>query len=371
MDIANFGVEEWLNRYETLAKYDLSQSTVDSLTLEEIIRLAGSDPHHFFDQLLTRKMNYGDIEGSEAFKEEVALLYKTVKPEQVLQTNGATGGNLLAIYALIEPGDHVLTTSPTYQQLSDIPRSLGAEVEAVCLQEEAGWRVPIEELIQKIRPNTKMITLNSANNPTGSVVETDELYHLVEVARTVGAYILVDEVYRPFEESTLPSIVDLYERGISVNSLSKTFSVPGIRVGWTASSLEVANLLRKFRDYTMICSGVLSDVVAVHVLRNRDKILERNRRIVTENYKILSNWIAQEERVSLVLPHLVSTSFIKINTELPIKEFCLQLLQKEGVLLVPGSAYGIEGHARLGYCCKAEVLQEGLSRISKFLRVTH
>lgn len=368
MNIATFGVEEWLNQYEMQATYDLSQSTVASMTLEEVIRLDGTEPDDFFLRLYQTKMNYGHIEGSPAFKEEVAHLYKTVSPDNVLQTNGATGGNLLALYALIEPGDHVLTTNPTYQQLSDIPRSLGAHVESVNLVSANQWQVPVDELIAKIRPSTKLITLNCANNPTGSMVETADMMRIVEAARRVGAYILVDEVYAPFDASDYTPIVDLYERGISVNSLSKTFSLPGIRIGWTATAAPLAELFRKYRDYTMICAGVLSDELAVHVLKNKDRILDRNRAVVTANFRTLSEWIAHEPRVSLVLPHLVSTSCVKVDVDMSTREFCLRLLEEEGVLLVPGSAFGVEGYCRLGYCCAPDVLEAGLTRMSAFLK---
>lgn len=367
MDIANFGVEEWLNEWETQARYDLSQSTVSSMTLSEILSLGGQSPQTFFQDYYQTKMNYGHIEGSSAFKEQVAALYQNVDPANILQTNGATGANFLALYALIKPGNHLISMFPTYQQLYDIPRSFGAEVDFVYLEEANGWRLDIQELEQLIRPNTKMITLNSANNPTGTIIPRDDLEQIVSLARQVDAYILVDEVYAPFNDPDAVSIVDLYDRGIATNSLSKTFSVPGVRIGWTATSSELADLFRKYRDYTMICSGILDDAIAVHVLKNKDAILKRNRAIVDQNLTTLTKWVQSEPLVDLVYPDHVSTSFIKLDIPIPSKEFCIQLLQEEGVLLVPGSAYEIEGHARLGYCCAPETLQEGLKRISRFL----
>ncbi|MGC3786782.1 aminotransferase [Enterococcus faecalis] len=367
MDIANFGVEEWLNEWETKATYDLAQSTVSSMTLSEAISIDGTNPDDFFRSLYDTKMNYGYIEGSPAFKEEVAKMYQNVESNNILQTNGATGANLLALYALIKPGDHVVSMFPTYQQLYDIPRSFGAEVDFVYLNEEDGWRFPIEDLEKVIRSNTKMITLNSANNPTGTLIKEEDLRQIVKLAEKVGAYILVDEVYAPFSNPNSVSVVDLYDKGISTNSLSKTFSIPGIRIGWTATSKELADLFRKYRDYTMICSGIIDDALAVHVLKNRDKILKRNYNLLSGNLKKLQEWVESEELVSLVYPEYVSTSFVKFNVPVPIKEFCIELLKKEGVLLVPGSSYEIEGHVRLGYCCSSEVLEEGLKRISRFL----
>lgn len=367
MDIAAFGVEEWLNEWESQATYDLAQSTVSSMTLEEAIRIDGTNPDDFFRGLYQNKMNYGHIEGSPEFKNHVANLYRNVNAENVLQTNGATGANLLALYALIETGDHVVSMLPTYQQLYDIPRSFGAEVEFVYLKESENWRFPIDELKDLIRPNTKMITLNSANNPTGTLLSEEDLRQIVKLAESVGAYVLVDEVYAPFNHPNSTSIVDLYDRGISTNSLSKTFSIPGIRIGWTATSKEVADIFRKYRDYTMICSGIIDDTIAVHVLKNREKVLARNFQLIEGNLNLLKRWVESEELVSLIYPEYISTSFVKINVPVPIEDFCIDLFKKEGVLLVPGSAYQIEGYVRLGYCCPTPVLQEGLVRISRYL----
>ncbi|MCQ9210656.1 aminotransferase [Granulicatella seriolae] len=368
MKIKAFGVEEWLNEYETKANYDLAQSTVASMTLEEIIGLDGTSVTDFFEDLGKTKMNYGHIEGSPDFKEQVAALYQNVDVDNILQTNGATGANFLALYALIEPGDHVISVLPTYQQLVDIPRSFGAKVDTVYLSQDSNWELPLTELMALIRPNTKMICLNSANNPTGTLINKTNLQKLVDFVRPFGTYILVDEVYAPFDDAdNFVAIADIYDRGISTNSLSKSFSVPGIRIGWTATNKELADLFRKYRDYTLICCGIIDDALAVHILKNKDKIKERNQKIVADNLKILEEWVAQEKRVNLVSPKMVSTSFIQLDIPISSKEFCLQLLEEEGVLLVPGEAYDMKGFARLGYCAQEPVLREGLKRISRLL----
>ena len=133
------------------------------------------------------------------------------------------------------------------------------------IEEDKGWLPDLDQLRRLIRPNTKMICINNANNPTGALMDAAYLGDLVAIAKEVGAYIFSDEVYRSFDQPA-PSIVDLYEKGIAVNSLSKTYSIPGIRVGWVASNTKVANILRDYRDYTMICAGVFDDMVATLVL---------------------------------------------------------------------------------------------------------
>lgn len=369
MDIANFGVEEWLNTWEKAATYDISQSSIEAFTLEELLALDGTSVADYFCSRKDLPMDYGWIEGSDEFKRLVSELYKRVEPENILQTNGATGANLLALYALIEPGDHVISMLPTYQQLYDIPRSLGAKVDFVELTEEQDWQLDLDVLRSKIKPETKMICLNSANNPTGTLIDKQAMMDIVEMAKSVDAYIVVDEVYAPLtDDGEFVSIADLYDKGIATNSLSKTYSVPGIRIGWTASSAEVADIFRKYRDYTMICGGVLSDELAIHVLKNKEKILARNKKIVAENLAILKEWVEKETRVSLVYPNYVSTSFIKLDIPVNDYQFCVDLVTETGVLLVPGSAFDRPQHARLGYCCKKETLVKGLEILSKALR---
>lgn len=369
MEIAKFGVEDWLNVWENDAIYDIAGSSIASMTLEEVLQTIQMDKNEFMNLCLNKKMNYGWIEGSPEFKAEVCKLYKQVTPEQVLQTNGATGANFLVLYGLINPGDHVISMYPTYQQLIDIPKSFGAEVDLWQIHEDDSWLPSLDELEKLIRPTTKMICINNANNPTGSIMDETYLKKLVEIAKSVGAYILCDEVYKPLtEEIQVPSIVDLYDLGIATNSLSKTYSIPGVRIGWVVSNLEVAEIFRKIRDYTMICAGVLDDMIATYALRNAALILERNKRIVQENLAILKDWVNKESRVSVVFPKNVSTSFIKLDIPVETEEFCIQLLKEKGVLLVPGNRFNMPGYTRLGYCARKDILEKGLEELSSFLR---
>ena len=176
MDIKTIGVEEWLNVWEKSATWDIAQSTISSLTMGELRALDEQDGATFYERLDREKMNYGWIEGSPEFKAEVAKLYRReVNPDHILQTNGCTGANLNAIMAVVEPGDHVIAEWPTYAPLYEIPRTLSAEVEYWELREELGWKPDIEELKRLVRPNTKLICINNASNPIGTVLDADTL----------------------------------------------------------------------------------------------------------------------------------------------------------------------------------------------------
>lgn len=257
MDIKTIGVEEWLNVWEKSATWDIAQSTISSLTMGELRPLDEQDGATFYERLDREKMNYGWIEGSPEFKAEVAKLYRReVNPDHILQTNGCTGANLNAIMAVVEPGDHVIAEWPTYAPLYEIPRTLGAEVEYWELREKLGWKPDIEELKRLVRPTTKLICINNASNPIGTVLDADTLGQIAEIARSVGAYVLCDEVYLPLENTeAFMSMADVCEKAIVTNSVSKTYSTPAARVGWVVADEGVSNRIRTYRDYTMICAA--------------------------------------------------------------------------------------------------------------------
>lgn len=361
-----FGVEEWLNQYEKEATYDIAGSSIASLTLENLFSITGTDPQRFFQPLAQKPMDYGWIEGSHDFKQAVANLYQTLSPNNILQTNGATGANFTLLYALVEVGDHVIA----YQQLYDIPESLGASVDYWQTKEGLNWLPDLDQLEQLIRPNTKLITINNANNPTGAYMDKEYLDRLIAIAETHNLYILSDEVYHSFASDELLAIADLYHKGISVNSMSKTFSLPGLRVGWLAASEEIVERLRLYRDYTMICAGVFDDMVATLALTHASKLLERNRTLVNQNLKHLDDWIQQEDKASYIKPKHVSTAFVKLDIQEPIEAFALRILKDYGTLVVPGNRFGREKHIRIGYYCQSDILKAGLAVLSECLKIT-
>lgn len=369
MEIKGFGVEEWLNQNEKKAQFDISQSTISSLTLGELLEFEDQNPSELFTKYLDTKLNYGWIEGSPEFKRLVAELYQHVTPENILQTNGATGGNFLALFSLLNPGDHIISLYPSYQQLYDLPKSLEVTVDQWQIREDLNWQPDITQLEELISPKTKMICLNNAQNPTGSLLSKPLLKQVVSLAKKVGAYVLADEVYQPVDKiDQFPNIVDLYEKGISVNSLSKTYSVPGLRIGWVATrSHALADVFRKYRDYTMISGGVVNDSLACLVLKNRHKILKRNAELVQRNHKILKEWVAAQEKLEIIMPEQVSTACVKIKLKINDEVFCQRLLAQTGVLLVPGSRFEMPGHARIGYCTDTLTLKMGLQKLGEFL----
>ena len=188
-------------------------------------------------------LGYGDIVGSPRLRAAIAALYgERITPDNVLTANGAIGANFLALYALVEPGTTVVSVQPTYQQLFSVPASLGADVRVVRLREEDGYLPDVEAIRAATDERTSLIVLNNPNNPTGALIDEPLLREIVEVARERDAWLFCDEVYRKLEHepgSTAPSVADLYEKGVSSGSMSKSYSLAGLRTGWVAGPPEV------------------------------------------------------------------------------------------------------------------------------------
>lgn len=371
MKIKTFAVEHWMNLYEMEAVYNIAETCVESLTVNELIEIDGTNPEEFLRNLGKQKLTYGHIEGSPEFRGLVSNLYDSVSPENVLMMNGAIGANFLVLYSLIEPGDHVVAVHPTYQQLYDVPASFGASVDLLPLRPENQFLPDLNELKSLVNDKTKLIIINNPNNPSGAIIEKQMLEEIVEIARSCDAYILCDEVYRNLlqeDDLVVPSIVDLYEKGISTSSMSKVLSLAGLRLGWIAGPDQVIAECIKHRDYTTISCGMLDDLLAVHALKNYDNILKRNRKIIKDNLAILDAWIQQEPSFSFVKPRAGTTAMLKYDLPISSEDFCIGLFKANGAFLTPGSCFDMESHVRIGYACDTEVLKKGLEKVSEYVR---
>lgn len=371
MKIKPFAIEEWMNEYEHDAVYNLAETCVDSLSIEELVTISGDNYDEFFRNIAKEKLTYGHITGSPEFKENVANLYKTMKPENVLSMNGAIGANFLVLYSLIEPGDEVIAVDPTYQQLHSVPESFGAEVKRLRLTPENNYLPDIEKLESMVTSKTKLIIINNPNNPSGSVMDADHLSKIVDIARKNDVYLLCDEVYRGLWQNPnaeIPSIADLYDKGISTGSMSKSLSLAGLRLGWIVGPKEVIERCIIRRDYTTISNGRIDDLLAVHALDNYDKVMERNLKIIRDNLQILDRWVEKEEKISYFKPQGGTTAILKYASDISSEQLCLNLFKANGTFLAPGSCFDLEGTVRIGYACSTEVLKIGLEKFSEFLK---
>ena len=375
MKIRDFGVEMWMNAYENDCRWNLAETCVHSMTVGELLALSGKG-EEVLRELSDTRLTYGEIEGSLRLRRGIAGLYRAMGPENITVTNGAIGANALTMLTLVEPGDRVISVLPTYQQHYSIPESIGARVDILRLREENGWLPDPDELRRLVREaggRVRMININNPNNPTGSVMGEGLLREIVEIAREAGAWLLCDEVYRGLThqgDPYGPSVADLYEKGISTGSMSKVYSLAGLRLGWIAGSGEQGELrerLNRQRDYHIISVGRLDDLLAAVALESREAISRRNLAICRENAAILEDFVQSQPRISYVKPQGGTTAFLKYHLPMASADLCRKLQAETGVMLLPGSALDVEGYLRIGYCNATPVLREGLEVFDAWL----
>jgi len=239
------------------------------------------------------------------------------------------------------------------------------------LRAENRFLPDLDEIKRLVTPNTKLISITNPNNPTGSLMDRAMMQQIADVAASCGAYVLCDEVYRGVDQegdALTVSMADLYERGISTGSMSKAFSLAGLRLGWIVGPIDLIHKLSIHRDYNTISVGMLDDHFASIALEHRDAILARNRDIVRTNLAILDRWIAQEPAMSYVKPKAGTVALLKYDSDMPSRDFCIRLLESGGVMFTPGSALDMEGYVRIGYANNRAVLEAGLERVSRFLK---
>jgi aspartate/methionine/tyrosine aminotransferase len=371
MRIEPFFVEQWMNAHETTATWNIAETCVDSLTLGELLELSG-DADGVLRRLRETRLGYGDITGSPELRAAIAALYgERITAESVLTANGAIGANFLALYALVEPGTNVVSVQPTYQQLFSVPASLGAEVRCLRLREEDGYMPDLGELDSLVDAGTGLIVLNNPNNPTGALMDEALLGEIVAIACEHDAWLFCDEVYRKLEHvpgTTAPSVADLYEKGVSSGSMSKSYSLAGLRTGWVAGPAAVIQRCLDVRDYTTISGGVLDDALATVALEHIDAVLERSLEIVRGNLAIVDEWVESESRLRCVRPRAGTTALIHYGYAVPSVDFCQDLFDETGAFVMPGIAFGEEHSFRLGYACARDVLVGGLEAVSGYLR---
>ena len=370
MKIKPFAVEEWMNAWEVGAKYNIAETCVDSISMNELFELTGEDKTEFLNRLCARRLSYGDIEGLPEFRKGVCGLYKTLNIENIVPTHGASGANHHVFYSLISPGDRVVSIMPTYQQLYSIPESYGADVQILHLSKENNYLPDLEKLRRLVTPKTKMICINNPNNPTGALMSEQMLRDIVEIARSADAWILCDEVYRHLsqEDGWCPSIVDLYEKGISVSSMSKVFSLAGLRLGWIAThDMSVVKSCLSHRDYNLVSCGVFDEMLAAAALKHRDKLLERSRKIVRENLQILDDWVGSEPHVNYVKPKAGTTALVYYDLDISSYEFCEEMYKKTGAFVTPGDCFEVPHSMRIGYAYGKQDLIDGLKAISEYI----
>jgi aspartate/methionine/tyrosine aminotransferase len=352
----------------------VAETCTYSVTLDQLFEICGGSREEFMNDFAGRRLTYGDIEGNPKFLEGVCSLYETVRPEHVIPTHGAAGANYLVLTTLVSPGDHVVSIMPTYQQLYSIPEMCGATVDILHLEKDDHYHVDAEKLAALVTDDTKVICINNPDNPTGALLSREELETIVGIAREHDAWLMCDEVYRLLvqdDDGFTTSPVDLYDKAVVTSSMSKVWSLAGIRLGWCITKSErLRHELLSHRDYDLISCGMFDEAVAAFALAHAEKILERSRRIVRQNLAALMEWVDSEPHLSVVRPEAGTTALVYYDYDVDSYEFCTRMIQTTGALVTPGDAFEEPRSMRIGYAYSDNVddLKRGLAAISEFMR---
>jgi aspartate/methionine/tyrosine aminotransferase len=367
MEIPDFQLERFFAKYEFSARYLLSSSDCESLSQSDLLSTADTETIDLWENL---KLGYTESWGHPLLLEEIANIYAGVDRSNILVIVPEEGIFLL-MHALLEPGDHVVCPFPGYQSLYEVPRSIGCEVSTWEPDEDRGWHFAIEELQEIIKTNTKLVVVNFPHNPTGFIPSREEYISLVKLVQEQGAYLLSDEMYRFLEvapDTTLPAACELYGKAISLFGLSKSFGLPGLRIGWLASQdSKVLRRVSRLKDYTTICSSAPSEILAIIALRNKTKIIDQQVKRVRKNVAALDNFFAKyNDHFSWQRPKGGSICFPRMLFVENTYSFSEKLVADEGIMLAPSRVfqYG-DHHVRIGY--GREDLPEVIEHFGEYL----
>ena len=367
MKLKPFRIEHYYAKYEFTAKYMLSNSDAQSRTLGELLALEADAREAFDDHWL----GYTESPGAPYLREAITGIYNTVSSEDVLVLSSAEEGIFVAYHALVGAGDHVIVETPCYESGLELARSTGANVSQWQRHFEDGWAHDLLALERLIQPNTKMIYINTPSNPTGINMMPDVFAAVMNLAKERGIIVFCDEVYRELEHDPsqrLPAACDAYENAISLGSMSKSYGLPGLRLGWLATrNKSVIEKCLHFKYYTTICSSAPSEFLTALALRQRETILVRNLEIVQRNLPVMQAFLERHSDLfAWVKPNASPIGFPRVNISGDVMDFCEEIVRETGVLLLPGGVYDQPRHVRMGY--GRSNMPEALEKLEAYLK---
>jgi aspartate/methionine/tyrosine aminotransferase len=365
--IEPFALERFFARHEFSARYLLSSSDCEPFSMQALLEMADEETRRLWSGL---HLGYTETPGHPALREEIAGLYQGLAPRDVLVT-APEEGIFLLMQALLQPGDHVVCTSPGYQSLYEVARSIGCEVSMWRPDESRGWRFDLAELEGLLRGDTRLVVVNFPHNPTGSLLDREAHTALPALLRSRGIPLFSDEMYRFLEhdpDRLLPSACEMDTRSVTLGGLSKSFGLPGLRIGWLATrDREALDRVSRLKDYTTICSSAPSEILALAALRSRDRILTAQRGRVRRNLRLLEEFFeAHSGCFRWNRPSGGSICFPRVEVVEDTYRFCEDLVRETGIMLAPSRMfhYG-ERHVRFGF--GRDDLAQGLERLSDYL----
>ena len=373
MKLDPFLLERWMTRHETHVRYDIAESGILPLTVNDLLDFEPAAAREATrDRLLALPLGYSEARGTDALRTQLADTYARGDADHILVTTGAIEANFLLFNVLLDAGDHVIAPYPAYQQLYSVPQAIGCDVSLWHVGPETGYRYDLAALERLVTPRTRVIIVNTPHNPTGAMLPPDDARRIYDLANGVGATVIGDEAYRwlavPDGEPFAPPMFDLGERGVSVGTLSKPFGLPGLRIGWIAGPPDLIQRCWGMRDYISLSPGKLNDVLAQLAMTHRDRIIARNRRIIEANLATASRWMAERSGfMTWTPPRGGLLALLKYDLPIASLELADRLATDYSVMLAPGSAFGYEHHLRLGIGQRPDIFDAGLRETGKCL----
>jgi aspartate/methionine/tyrosine aminotransferase len=366
MHIKPFRIEHYFGKYEFTAKHLLSNSDAESRTIKELLDLEPGAHERFLEHWC----GYTESPGAPWLREVIAGVYKGINPDDVLVIAAAEEGIFVLYHALVGPGDHVIVETPCYESSLEVARSTGAQVSEWRRSFETGWAHDVAALEKLIQPNTKVIYINTPHNPTGLLMPSAVFQQVIALAASCNIILFFDEVYRELEHdpaTRLRAACDAYEHAVSLGSMSKTYGLPGLRLGWLASrDPEIVRRCLEFKYYTTICSSAPSEFLTALALRHREVLVQRNLQIVLRNLRLLDAFIQQRPHLfEWVKPNASPIGFVKLKPQRDVLAFCEEVVRDSGVLLLPGTVYDQPRHIRFGFGRKN--MPESLAQFGAYL----
>jgi len=367
MNIEPFALERFFGKHEFSAEILLGSSDCEALPMAELVGMADAESRQMWNDL---RLGYTETLGHPALREAVADLYEGLDREGVLVVVPEEG-IFLTMHALLAPGDHVVCTFPGYQSLYEVARSMGCHVSLWKPDEDKDWDFSVQELDALLRENTRLVVVNFPHNPTGFLPDRNVFDSLVECVRGRDAYLFSDEMYRFLEidpQDRLPAACDGYSRAITLSGLSKSFGLPGLRIGWLATrDSDVLQRVSRLKDYTTICSSAPSEILALMALRCKDRILPLQRSRVQGNLEVLDGFFQEfSDWFGWNRPRSGSVCFPRMHGVQDTYAFCETLVKETGIMLAPSRMFHFgDRHVRFGF--GRDSLSDGIKRLSAYM----
>lgn len=366
MKISPFKLERFFARYEFSARYLLCSSDCESLSVGDLLALEpGAE-----ESLHRHWLGYTESLGSPSLRREIARVYSSITPDEVLVFSGAQEAIFLFMQAALNPGDHLVVHWPCYQSLFEVAKSIGAEVSFWEARAERNWVLDLDELKDLVKPHTRAIIVNTPHNPTGYLMSRSDFEGLNRYTQERGLLLFCDEVYRELEydpSDRLPAGCDENPNAISLGVMSKTYGLAGLRIGWLAThQTGLFQRIAALKDYTTICNSAPSELLSEIALRHREQLAARNLQIIKDNLPLLDSFFGRHaNRFQWIRPKAGPIAFPRLIKG-DIETFCDELVHESGVLLLPGTMYDHPGsHFRIGFARRN--MPEALEQLEKFL----